>query len=76
MSKTLTFDVSVAMVATDATKETTMTLERLLWNLQCGVYDLTDEQVDAALELAGMVECETDAWAARELIAELEAANG
>jgi hypothetical protein len=53
-----------------------MTRERLLWNLRVGVYDLTPEQEELAAEVCGWVVSEADGWAARDLIAELEAAGG
>jgi hypothetical protein len=53
-----------------------MSRERLVWNLTYGIYDLTAEQEELAWMLVEMVETVDDAWAARELIAELEAANG
>jgi hypothetical protein len=58
------------------TKETTMSRNRLVWNLTYGIYELTAEQETLAWELVEMVETADDAWAARDLIAELEAANG
>jgi hypothetical protein len=76
VSKTLISRVSVATVATDATKETTMSRERLLWNLRVGMYDLTPEQEELVREMVEGVVSEEDGWAARDLIGELEAANG
>jgi hypothetical protein len=67
--------VSVAAVATDATEETTMTRERLMWNLGVGMYDLTPEQEELVSELAGLVVTEEDGWVVRGWIEEMEATN-